>query len=172
MEDDESISVHVPSFARGLNLLLIDDTASSLLYLSLLLEQYTFKVTAIEEVSMAKSIICNHEGYFRLVMVKLNMLGKDVFSFLDFFHEKDIPVVFISSGGLEDVIWKALAKGLCYFFEEPILFEDLKYLWKHAYHSKHRSTKEAQYANKAAGENEETKIDNDDQAKREKSVEL
>ncbi|KAK7407509.1 hypothetical protein VNO78_09462 [Psophocarpus tetragonolobus] len=112
---------NTPSFARGLNLLLVDNNKSSLLCLSSMLEQYTFKVTTANEVSDGMSKICNNETQFKLVVVKLNMPGLDALAFLDLLHQKDIPAVFISSGGFkEKVIWKALAKGSCYFLEEPI----------------------------------------------------
>ncbi|XP_006586471.2 two-component response regulator ARR18-like [Glycine soja] len=118
-------------------------------------------VTLTDEVSMAMSMVSNHENQFRLVMVKLNMPGLHDLAFVDLLHEKDIPVVFISSGGSEDTIWKTLAKGPCYFLEEPILFEDLQYLWLIAHQSKPKSAIEAQHANKACREKEERKIDND-----------
>ncbi|KAK7308755.1 hypothetical protein VNO77_42384 [Canavalia gladiata] len=136
--EEESISTvnYVPSFARGLNILLVHSNTLSLMYLSSLLEQYTFKVTATDEIPVAVSMICNHEDRFKLVMVKVSMLGINALSFLNLLHEKEIPVIFISSGGFDDVIWEALAKGSCYFLEEPILLKDLKYLWQHVYYSK------------------------------------
>ncbi|XP_027364781.1 two-component response regulator ARR12-like [Abrus precatorius] len=145
-DETRSLINYVPSFARGFNLLLLHDDKSSLVYLSSLLELYSFKVTATDDSSAAASMICDHKGGFKLVMAKANMPGMDPLSFLDVVLGKDIPVIFIHSGRFDDVTRKALATGLCYFLEEPIRSSDLKYVWQHAYRSKAHSTKETQNA--------------------------
>jgi len=52
----------------------------------------------------------------------------------------------INSGVFDDVNRKALATGLCYFLQEPIIPNDLKYLWQHVYHSRAYSAKNTQNA--------------------------
>ncbi|KAF7808834.1 two-component response regulator ORR26-like [Senna tora] len=136
----------VPSFAQGFEILLVHNDTLSLINLSSMLENYSFKVTVTDEAKAAMSMISKHEGYFKLVMAKANMPDMDTLSFLQFLHRKDIPVIFISSGEYNEVTWKALAKGSCYFLEEPILFQDLKYVWQHVYHRKLYSAKRTQKA--------------------------
>lgn len=53
----------------------------------------------------------------------------------------------ISSGEYNDTKRKALATGSCYFLEEPILFEDLKYVWQHVYHAQVNLAKTANNVN-------------------------
>ncbi|XP_020210693.1 two-component response regulator ORR26 [Cajanus cajan] len=91
-------------------------------------------------------MIFHHECRFKLIMAKAKMPGMDALSFLDIVLEKDIPVIFIYSGGFDDVTQKALATGLCYFLKEPICANDLKYLWQHVYHSRAHSAKKIQNA--------------------------
>ncbi|RDY10567.1 hypothetical protein CR513_04896, partial [Mucuna pruriens] len=55
-----------------------------------------------------------------------------------------ISCAVIYSGGFDDVTRKALASGLCYFLEEPIRSNDLKYVWQHVYHSKASSARGTQ----------------------------
>jgi len=52
----------------------------------------------------------------------------------------------IYSGVFDDVNRKALATGLCYFLQEPITPNDLRYLWQHLYHSRPCSPKNTQNA--------------------------
>ncbi|KAK7357731.1 hypothetical protein VNO80_17027 [Phaseolus coccineus] len=145
---DESIPLinHVPSFARGFTILLVHDVKFSRSYLSRILELYSFKVTATNNASAAASMICRQEGMFKLIMAKADMPDMDILSFLGVILEKDIPVIFINSGVFDDVNRKALATGLCYFLQEPISPNDLKYLWQHVYHSRAYSTKNTQNA--------------------------
>ncbi|XP_027362446.1 putative two-component response regulator-like APRR6 [Abrus precatorius] len=179
MEDESSVVNYVPPFARGLNVLLVNHDTLSLMYLSSLLQQYTFNVTATDKVSEAVSMICTHEDRFKLVMVKVNIPAIDAFSFLNLLHQKDIPVIFISSEGFDDVIGRELAKGSCYFLEEPILLNDFKCLWQHVYSSKPTSAMEAQNANKlmttqceAGGSYGERKEDDNESKEREKGGEV
>ncbi|KAK7343430.1 hypothetical protein VNO77_12172 [Canavalia gladiata] len=155
MEDESpSLLNYVPTFARGFNLLLVHDDKSSLVYLTSLLELYSFKViivfgqsvTATDDTSAATSMICDPEGRFKLIMAKVNMPGINTVSFLDVVLQKDIPVILISSGGFDDVTRKALPTGLCYFLEEPIRSSDLKHVWRHLYRAKACSTKATQNA--------------------------
>ncbi|XP_054810052.1 two-component response regulator ORR26 isoform X3 [Prosopis cineraria] len=94
-------------------------------------------ITVTDEAKAAVSMICHsEESQFNLVMAKANMPDMDTLSFLDFMLEKYVPVIFISSGEYkDDVTWKALANGSCYFLEEPVLLQDLKYVWQHVYHT-------------------------------------
>ncbi|QCE08573.1 two-component response regulator ARR-B family [Vigna unguiculata] len=145
---DESISLikHVPSFARGFRILLVHDDKISRSYLSAILQLYSFKVTATNNASAAASMIWHQEGTFKLIMAKADMADMDIPSFLDVAVEKDVPIIFIYSGVFDDVNRKALATGLCYFLQEPITPNDLRYLWQHLYHSRPCSPKNTQNA--------------------------
>ncbi|XP_068490450.1 putative two-component response regulator-like APRR6 [Phaseolus vulgaris] len=107
---------------------------------------FGFSVTATNNASAAASMICRQEGMFKLIMAKADMPDMDILSFLDAILEKDIPVIFINSGVFDEVNRKALATGLCYFLQEPISPNDLKYLWQHVYHSRAYSAKNTQNA--------------------------
>ncbi|XP_028786481.1 two-component response regulator ORR26-like [Neltuma alba] len=148
MEDETFLSISsVPSFAQGLKILLVHNDTLSIINLSSMLEKYSFRaynseridyaVTVTDEAKAAVSMICDpEESQFNLVMAKDNMPDMDILSFLHIMLDKYIPVIFICSGEYDDVTWKALAEGSCFFLEEPILFQDLKYVWQHVYHTR------------------------------------
>ncbi|KAI4357732.1 hypothetical protein L6164_001663 [Bauhinia variegata] len=152
MEDMKESPFHsVPCFLRGLEILLVDHESVSRNYLSSLLEEYSFRVTATNLASMAQSMISNQERRFKIVIAKVGMPDTDILSFQNFLLEKDIPVIFITSGGYHDVMQKALAQGSCYFLQEPIHSRDLKYVWQHAYFTKNHLISKSKGANKVHG---------------------
>ncbi|XP_050244484.1 putative two-component response regulator-like APRR6 [Quercus robur] len=146
MGSDELIS-SVPNFARGLDILLVDHETASLMYLASLLEQYTFKVTTTEVAAVALSMIHEDEHRFRLVIANMKMPDMDRLSFLDILLKKKIPIILMSSEKRFSVAQRALAEGAWYFLETPVLLEDLKYIWQHAYRKRKDLRKEFQKEN-------------------------
>ncbi|XP_075633987.1 putative two-component response regulator-like APRR6 [Castanea sativa] len=146
MGSDELIS-SVPNFARGLDILLVDHETASLMYLASLLEQYTFKVTTTEVAAVALSMIHEDEHRFRLVIANMKMPDMDRPSFLDVLLKKRIPIILMSSEKRLSVAERALSEGAWYFLEKPVLLEDLKYIWQHAYRKRKDLRKEFQKEN-------------------------
>ncbi|KAJ0094830.1 hypothetical protein Patl1_15082 [Pistacia atlantica] len=126
----------VPSFARGLNILLVDYDTTSLMYLASMLEQYSYKVATTELASVALSMINEEEGRFKLVIANVNMPDMACLSFLRVLIKKEIPVILIASERSLSATSKALDEGASFFLEKPISFDDLKYLWQHVYKSR------------------------------------
>ncbi|GMN38652.1 hypothetical protein TIFTF001_007883 [Ficus carica] len=117
---------NVPSFAQGLEILLVDDDTLSLLYISSLLEEYSYKVTTAEQASIALSMLREPEHNFRLVIANVTM---DNFSNL---HEMKqvLPVVVMSTDG--NVVNRAIPEGARYFLQKPMQLKALKPVWQYA----------------------------------------
>ncbi|KAJ7943091.1 Two-component response regulator [Quillaja saponaria] len=133
----------VPAFARGLEILLVDNDSMSLMYLSSLLEQYSFKVTTTELASVALSKLSNENHPFKLVMANSNIRDLDILSFLPKLFRKEIP---------------AICVGARAFLDEPISFEDLQDVWQYAcYRNQENKTQKrncerrVNYGNKSGG---------------------
>ncbi|KAJ7954152.1 Two-component response regulator [Quillaja saponaria] len=124
----------VPAFARGLEILLVDNDSVSLMYLSSMLEQYSFEVTTTELASAALSMLSNQKDQFKLVMVNCNIQDLDILCFMRTLLRKEIPVILITSRKDENIVWESVAEGAHFFLEEPIFFEDLQYVWQPAWY--------------------------------------
>ncbi|KAJ1382936.1 Signal transduction response regulator, receiver domain, partial [Sesbania bispinosa] len=103
------------------------------------------EVTATSNTPTAASMILEDKGRFKMIMTKLNMPGVDAVSFVHLVLGKRIPVIFMYSGGFDDVTdEKALASESCYFIEEPIMLCDLKCILQDMYQSSKLIYKESQ----------------------------
>ncbi|RXH70214.1 hypothetical protein DVH24_007470 [Malus domestica] len=123
----------LPSFAHGLQILVVDHDTLSLMCIASTLEKYSFKVTTTALASVALSMIKEQKYHYDLVMANISMPDKDKFSLLQVLHKNEIPVIFMSSEVNIDVAKKALAEGACFFLQKPVSSEDLKNVWQHAY---------------------------------------
>lgn len=110
----------VPSFAQGMNILVVDSDTTSLMHLASLLEVYSYKgilyvsifhlyymlgyiwfvicldmwsVTTTELGSVGLTMIRGKEEGFKLVIANTNMADMDCLSFLRLVLNKSIPVV-------------------------------------------------------------------------------
>ncbi|PON87003.1 Two-component response regulator [Trema orientale] len=126
------VSKYVPSFARGLEILLVDHDAISLVIMAAMLEQCSYKVTTTNQASVALSMIRELENHFRLVIANNNMPDMDMLSFLRASHQKGVPVILTSSERNAEVADRALAEGACLVLTKPVTLDELKYLWQHA----------------------------------------
>ncbi|GMN38653.1 hypothetical protein TIFTF001_007882 [Ficus carica] len=117
---------NVPSFARGLEILVVDDDALSLTYISSLLEEYSYKVTTAEQASVALSMLREPEHNFRLVIANVTMDN------LSNLHEikQELPVVVMSTDG--NVVNRAIPEGARYFLQKPMQLKALKPVWQYA----------------------------------------
>ncbi|PON73765.1 Two-component response regulator [Parasponia andersonii] len=126
------VSKYVPSFAKGLEILLIDHDAISLVIMAAMLEQCSYKVTTTNQASVALSMIREVENHFRLVMANINMPDMDMLSFLRASHQKGVPIILMSSERNAEVADRALAEGACLVLTKPVTLDELKHLWQHA----------------------------------------
>ncbi|WCJ24456.1 Two-component response regulator ARR14 [Euphorbia peplus] len=133
MEDGGSL---VPSFAKGISILLVDNDKASLMYLSSMLEHYSYKVSSVELTANAMWMVQEEKEKFKLVMANFNVPDMDTLQFLHFLLNKDIPLILVSSENNISEAKKAIAEGASFYFDGPILMDDLKYIWQHAYRNK------------------------------------
>ncbi|KAL6351006.1 hypothetical protein AAG906_031592 [Vitis piasezkii] len=137
-ENRDPLARRVPSFAQGKRILLVDRDASSLTYISSVLESHSYKVTTIELESVAMSMFAENKDEFDAVMVDMNM--KDMTS-LEFVRrilltKNYTPIILMSSMGNEAVVSQALIDGACHFLEKPIPNDQLLQIWQHVHRVK------------------------------------
>ncbi|KAG5577822.1 hypothetical protein H5410_057956 [Solanum commersonii] len=88
------LNPNVPSTYVGLRILLVDPDKSSLSNIAAILEEHSFKVTAIEQATIALSILREQIDQFDLVMVDANMLEMDYLEFIKSTQLiKDKPII-------------------------------------------------------------------------------
>ncbi|KAI6677096.1 hypothetical protein NL676_037892 [Syzygium grande] len=123
----------VPSFARGLPILLVDHDPTSLASTRSLLGRYSFNVTGTELPSVALSIVREKKDWFKLVMANIDRINGDNFSILCELMKEEIPVILMSANRHKNTAGRSLAAGASYFLYKPISPENLKVLWQHAF---------------------------------------
>uniref|UniRef100_A0A3Q7JNV0 Response regulatory domain-containing protein n=1 Tax=Solanum lycopersicum TaxID=4081 RepID=A0A3Q7JNV0_SOLLC len=87
-------NVDIPSAYVGLKVLLVDPDTTCLSNITTMLEQHSFKVTAIEQASTALFILRENIDQFDLIMVDANMLEMNYLEFIKYTQLiKDKPIV-------------------------------------------------------------------------------
>ncbi|XP_037497372.1 two-component response regulator ORR24 [Jatropha curcas] len=77
---------------------------------------------------------------FKLAMAATNLPDMDTIAFLHVLNEYNIPVILMSSERSISVVIKSIAEGATFYLQKPIFFDDLKYVWQHAYRKKKTPT--------------------------------
>ncbi|XP_062109869.1 two-component response regulator-like APRR3 [Humulus lupulus] len=126
------VSKHVPGFAKGLQILVVDNDRECLSIMATMLQLCSYKVTTTEQVSEALSMIEEQETSFKLVMACIDMPDMDPISFLKASLKRGIGVIMISSNRSGDLANKALDEGASLFLMKPVSMEVLKQLWQSA----------------------------------------
>ncbi|KAK4709061.1 hypothetical protein R3W88_029986 [Solanum pinnatisectum] len=141
-------NVDVPSTYVGLRILLVDPDTTSLSNIAAILEEHSFKVTAIEQATIALSILREHIDQFDLVMVDANMLEMDYLEFIKSTQLiKDKPIILMSPEVTIKMIKEAPTQGICFIFKKSLISSlKLKDVWKHVkWHSKKANEKSQHY---------------------------
>ncbi|XVF02210.1 hypothetical protein REPUB_Repub04eG0156300 [Reevesia pubescens] len=123
----------VPKCGHGLSILVVDHDTTSLMYLASMLEQFFYKVTTTELVSVAMSLTEEGKNRFKLVMANINLDDINSVSFMRIMLKRNIPFILISSERSQKVAEKAIVYGACLHLEKPVSLNDLKYLSQHVY---------------------------------------
>ncbi|KAK4737219.1 hypothetical protein R3W88_000916 [Solanum pinnatisectum] len=104
-------NVDVPSAYFGLRILLVDPDTTSLSNIAAILEEHSFKLIAIEQATIALSILREHIDQFDLVMVDANMLEMDYLEFIKSTQLiKDKPIISGPKNVLERMCVQDLTK--------------------------------------------------------------
>uniref|UniRef100_K4B5C9 Response regulatory domain-containing protein n=1 Tax=Solanum lycopersicum TaxID=4081 RepID=K4B5C9_SOLLC len=125
-------NVDVPLAYVGLRILLIDPDPTSLSNIAAIVEEHSFKVTAIEQATVALSILRKHINQFDLIMVDANMLEMDYLEFV-----KSIQLI-----KEKTIIW------ICFIYENSLISSlKLKDIWKHVRWHDKKANEESQHYN-------------------------
>ncbi|KAK4709057.1 hypothetical protein R3W88_029982 [Solanum pinnatisectum] len=105
-------NVDVPSAYVGLKILLVDPDTTYLSNIAAILEEHSFKVTAIDQATIALSILRKQIDQFDLVMVDANMLEMDYLEFIKSTQLiKDKPIISDPKNVLERMCVQDLTMG-------------------------------------------------------------
>ncbi|XP_015164912.1 two-component response regulator ORR22-like [Solanum tuberosum] len=140
-------NVDVPSAYVGLRILLVDPDKSSLSNIAAILEEHSFKVTAIEQATIALSILREHIDQFDLVMVDANMLEMDYLEFIKSTQLiKDKPIILMSPEVTIEMIKEAPTQGICYIFKKSLISSlKLKDVWKYVKWHNNKANENSQH---------------------------
>ncbi|XP_038710558.1 two-component response regulator ARR10-like isoform X2 [Tripterygium wilfordii] len=132
----------IPSFARGLEILVVDHDMMSLMNIAWVLEQFAFKVTTTEMGSVALSMIeAERKRSFNLVMVNVHMIDMSILEFIQILLKKNITVILTTTRAHTKMALKGLKEGASFFYEKPVCLDELRYVWQHVYRRKRNLTK-------------------------------
>ncbi|XP_015166053.1 putative two-component response regulator-like APRR6 [Solanum tuberosum] len=126
-------NVNVPSAYIGLKILLVDHDTTSLSNITTILEEHSFKVTAIEQATIALSILREQIDQFDLVMVDVNMPEMNYLEFIKSAQLiKDKPIILMSPEVTIEMVKEATTQGACLIFQKSSISSmKLKDVWKH-----------------------------------------
>ncbi|WMV55719.1 hypothetical protein MTR67_049104 [Solanum verrucosum] len=126
-------NVNVPSAYIGLRILLVDHDTTSLSNITTILEEHSFKVTAIEQATIALSILREQIDQFNLVMVDVNMPEMNYLEFIKSTQLiKDKPIILMSPEVTIEMVKEATTQGACLIFRKSSISSmKLKDVWKH-----------------------------------------
>ncbi|KAH0644035.1 hypothetical protein KY289_035009 [Solanum tuberosum] len=126
-------NVNVPSTYIGLKILLVDHDTTSLSNITTILEEHSFKVTAIEQATIALSILREQIDQFDLVMVDVNMPEMNYLEFIKSAQLiKDKPIILMSPEVTIEMVKEATTQGACLIFRKSSISSmKLKDVWKH-----------------------------------------
>ncbi|KAG5577716.1 hypothetical protein H5410_057850 [Solanum commersonii] len=126
-------NVNVPSAYSGLRILLVDHDTTSLSNITTILEEHSFKVTAIEQATIALSILREQIDQFDLVMVDVNMPEMNYLEFIKSAQLiKDKPIILMSPEVTIEMVKEATTQGACLIFRKLFISSmKLKDVWKH-----------------------------------------
>lgn len=118
----QTSNIDVPPAYVGLRILLVDHDTTSLSNVSTILEEHSFKVTAIEQATVALSILQEHIDQFDLVMVDINMPEMDYLEFIkstQLFKEK--PIILMSPETTTEMVKEAIAAGAFVIYRKQFI---------------------------------------------------
>ncbi|XP_048421839.1 two-component response regulator ARR11-like [Pyrus x bretschneideri] len=121
----QSSSNSKPSFADTINILVVDDDATTLTIVSAMLKTWNYKD--------ALATLREQKGAFDLVVTDLHMPEMDGFELQK--HVRDefkLPVIMMSADDNESVILKSLEGGVAYYIVKPVSKDDIKNVWQYA----------------------------------------
>ncbi|XP_068329870.1 putative two-component response regulator ARR21 [Pyrus communis] len=129
----QSSSNSKPSFADTINILVVDDDATTLTIVSAMLKTWNYKVVPVKNPIDALATLREQKGAFDVVVTDLHMPEMDGFELQK--HVRDefkLPVIMMSADDNESVILKSLEGGVAYYIVKPVSKDDIKNVWQYA----------------------------------------
>ncbi|XP_008234473.1 PREDICTED: two-component response regulator ARR14-like [Prunus mume] len=168
-----------PSFVDMINILVVDDDATTLAIVSAMLKTWSYQVVSVRNPIDALATLRARKGIFDLVVTDLHMPQMNGFELQKHVHEEfKLPVIMMSADDKESVILKSLEGGVVYYIVKPVSKDDIKNVWQYAVAAKKGKSVTIEEIESAPGEapgevedgSSETSSDTDEE-KQEKKAE-
>ncbi|KAG8372491.1 hypothetical protein BUALT_Bualt12G0071600 [Buddleja alternifolia] len=124
------------------HVLLVDHDKNSLFETCRLLQFNLYKVTPIQDASVASLMLSKENSKFDLVMVDVNPSNSQGFKLVQDAVNVGLTVIMMSANANATLVKCAIEDGAFLFMEKPMIAEDMKYLWQHVLREKLRKGKE------------------------------
>ncbi|CAL9781098.1 unnamed protein product [Musa acuminata subsp. burmannicoides] len=134
-------------FPAGLRVLLVDDDATCLKIIEMMLLKCHYDVTTCSCAVTALSMLRERKGWFDLVLSDVYMPDMDGFKLLEHIGlEMDLPVIMMSADDHKDVVMKGVTHGAVDYLIKPVRIEPLKNIWQHVVRKKRFELKELEHS--------------------------
>ncbi|KAJ0914110.1 putative response regulator and transcription factor RR-A-type family [Helianthus annuus] len=123
---------------HGLNVLLVDNTFTSLFVISRMLEYCDYQVTPCTQPTEALMLLRNGDIKFDMVLTEVHF-SQDMsgMKFLEIVQrESDLPVVIVSAEDRIKIMMESVTKGACAYLLKPVRMEVVRFLWQHVIRKK------------------------------------
>ncbi|XP_035829927.1 two-component response regulator ORR21 [Helianthus annuus] len=123
---------------HGLNVLLVDNTFTSLFVISRMLEYCDYQVTPCTQPTEALMLLRNGDIKFDMVLTEVHF-SQDMsgMKFLEIVQrESDLPVVIVSAEDRIKIMMESVTKGACAYLLKPVRMEVVRFLWQHVVRKK------------------------------------
>ncbi|PQQ06822.1 two-component response regulator ARR1 [Prunus yedoensis var. nudiflora] len=166
-----------PSFVDMINILVVDDDATTLAIVSAMLKTWSYQVVSVRNPINALATLRAGKGIFDLVVTDLHMPQMNGFELQKHVHEEfKLPVIMMSADDKESVILKSLEGGVVYYIVKPVSKDDIKNVWQYAVAAKKGKSVTIEEIESAPGEapgevedgSSETSSDTDEEKQEEK----
>ncbi|GMG99972.1 hypothetical protein Nepgr_001812 [Nepenthes gracilis] len=130
----EAVARDSELFPIGLRVLVVDDNAACLTFLTALLEKCHYRVTATTKAAEVLNILQQNPSNFDIIIMDVHTIDKDGFTLPEIIDlEMGIPIIMVSDDDDKDTVMKCIMSGACDFLIKPVRIEELQNIWQHVY---------------------------------------
>ncbi|KAJ4957221.1 hypothetical protein NE237_014004 [Protea cynaroides] len=144
MDDQRALTTESSStkpLSFGIRILVVDDDATCLKIVEVMLQKFQYEVAAFKHAPDALAILRERRGGFDIILTDLHMPGMDGIALLHQVEvEFKIPVVMMSSDTKEVAASKCLEKGASFYLTKPLTRSDISNLWQFVFLKKRVET--------------------------------
>ncbi|KAJ4955915.1 hypothetical protein NE237_012698 [Protea cynaroides] len=144
MDDQRALTTESSStkpLSFGIRVLIVDDDATCLKIVEVMLQKFQYEVAAFKHAPDALAILRERQGGFDIILTDLHMPGMDGIALLHQVEvEFKIPVVMMSSDTKVIAASRCLEKGASFYLTKPLTRSNISNLWQFVFLEKRVET--------------------------------